>query len=166
MNVTTPLHVAIRQACEADVPLLLSFIRRLAEYEKLAHEVRATEEVLQDSLFGNRRVAEAVLAYAGDVPAGFAVFFHNFSTFTGRPGVYLEDLFVDPEYRGSGIGKALLGYLEGVARERGCGHLQWAVLKWNQSAIDFYEKRGAQPLDDWTIYRLGLGPVGPPVNPD
>jgi len=156
MNVTTPPHVAIRAACEEDVPLLLSFIRRLAEYEKLAQEVTATEEVLRDSFFGNRRVAEAVFAYAGDAPAGFAVFFHNFSTFQGRPGIYLEDLFVDPEYRGLGIGKALLGHVEGLARERECGRLQWAVLKWNQSAIDFYEKLGARPLDDWTIYRLVL----------
>ncbi|HMD49542.1 MAG TPA: GNAT family N-acetyltransferase [Bryobacteraceae bacterium] len=163
---TTSPHVAIRQACEADVPLLLSFIRRLAEYEKLAHEVRATEEVLRDSIFGNRRVAEAVFAYAGDAPAGFAVFFHNFSTFTGRPGIYLEDLFVDPEYRGLGIGKALLGHVESVARERGCSRLQWAVLKWNQSAIDFYEKLGARPLDDWTIYRLGLDSVRTPINAD
>jgi GNAT superfamily N-acetyltransferase len=163
MNVTTSPHIAIRQACEADVPLLLSFIRKLAEYEKLLPHVTATEEVLRDSLFGNRRVAEAVFANVDDVPAGFALFFHNFSTFIGRPGIYLEDLFVDPEHRGLGIGKALLGYVEGVARERGCGRLEWAVLKWNQSAIDFYEKLGARPLDDWTMYRLGLGFDGPPI---
>lgn len=156
MSFPTPAAVVIRSASEADVPLLLSFIRKLADYEKLIHEVTASEEILRDSFFGSRRVAEAVFAYSGEAPAGFAVFFHNFSTFTGRPGIYLEDLFVDPQYRGLGIGKALLAYLEDLARKRGCGRLQWAVLKWNQPAIDFYEKLGARPLDDWTVYRLSL----------
>lgn len=153
MNVSSLGPLSIRPATQNDLPLVISFIRKLAEYEKLAHEVTATEEFLRENLFGSRKYAEAVIAYAGDAPAGFAVFFHNFSTYAGRPGIYLEDLFVDPEYRGHGLGKALLAYLENVARERGCASLQWAVLKWNQPAIDFYRRLGAEPLDDWTLYR-------------
>ena len=159
MSVSSLGPLSIRPATENDLPLVFSFIRKLAEYEKLAHEVTATEERLRENLFGPQKYAEAVIAYAGDVPAGFAVFFHNFSTYAGRPGIYLEDLFVDPEYRGHGLGKALLAYLEGVARERGCGWLQWAVLKWNQPAIDFYQGLGAKPLDDWTLYRRLIKPL-------
>ena len=144
----------IRPATEEDVPLLLRFIKELAEYEKLSHEVSATEEVLRESLFGERRVAEALLAYLGDEPSGFALFFHNFSTFLGRPGIYLEDLYVRSEFRGSGIGQALLVHLAKLAKERGCGRLEWWVLDWNESSIGFYESIGAVAMDDWTVYRV------------
>jgi GNAT superfamily N-acetyltransferase len=151
----SPSHsLELRPATEDDVPLLLSFIRRLAEYEKLSGEVTATEELLRENFFGQRRHAEAVFAYADGAPVGFAIFFHNFSTYAGRPGIYLEDLFVDPEFRAHGIGRALLRYLEDLAVERGCAHLQWAVLDWNEPAIRFYRRLGAVALDDWTLYRL------------
>jgi GNAT superfamily N-acetyltransferase len=141
-------------ATEADVPVLLAFIRKLAEYEKLADEVEATEEYVRSALFGPNRVAEALLAFLGGEPVAFAVFFHNFSTFLGRPGIYLEDLFVDPPQRGKGIGKALLIELARLARARNCGRLEWAVLDWNESAIEFYRSLGAVAMDDWTIFRL------------
>jgi len=147
-------EVEIRAATEDDVPLVLSLIKELAEYERLSHEVVATEEALRESLFGERRVAEALLGYLGDDPAGFALFFHNFSTFLGKPGIYLEDLYVRPEFRGAGIGRALLVHLAKLARERGCGRLEWSVLDWNQPAIRFYENLGAVPMDEWTVYRL------------
>ncbi|MDP8939622.1 MAG: GNAT family N-acetyltransferase [Actinomycetota bacterium] len=141
-------------ATEEDVPLLLRFIKELAEYENLSHEVSATAEVLKESLFGGRRVAEALLAYSGGEPAGFALFFHNFSTFLGRPGIYLEDLYVRPEFRGSGIGRALLARLAKLAKERGCGRLEWWVLDWNEPSIGFYKSLGAVAMDDWTVYRV------------
>jgi GNAT superfamily N-acetyltransferase len=141
-------------ATERDVAVILGFIRKLAEYEKLSHQVAATEELLRDTLFGGRRVAEVLIAYLGDEPAGFALFFHNFSTFLGRPGIYLEDLFVEPAQRGQGIGKALLTEIAKIARERNCGRLEWAVLDWNRPAIDFYRGLGAVPLDDWTLFRV------------
>ena len=144
----------ITPASEHDVPLVLSFIRKLAEYEKLSHQVVATEDLLREGLFGPRRVAEVVLAYLDSQPVGFALFFHNFSTFIGRPGIYLEDLFVEPEHRGKGIGKALLAYVANLAVERGCGRFEWAVLDWNTPSIDFYKSLGAVPLDDWTLFRL------------
>jgi GNAT superfamily N-acetyltransferase len=147
-------ELEIRGATEDDVPLILSLIKELAGYERLSHEVVATEEMLRDSLFGERRVAEALLGYLGDDPAGFALFFHNFSTFLGRPGIYLEDLFVRPEFRGSGIGRAMLVHLARLARERGCGRLEWWVLDWNEPAIGFYKSLGAEAMDDWTVYRL------------
>ena len=146
----------ISPATENDVPLIFAFVRKLAEFERLEHRVTATENDIRECLFGERRVAEAVIAYLGDTPAGFALFFHIFSTFAGRPGIYLEDLFVDPEHRGRGVGRALLSYLEGLARERGCDRLQWSVLKWNERAIDFYKSTGAVARDDWTVYRLDL----------
>jgi GNAT superfamily N-acetyltransferase len=146
--------VEIRVATEDDVPLILSLIRELAEYERLAHEVVATEETLRDSLFGERRVAETLLAYLGDDPAGFALFFHNFSTFLGRPGIYLEDLYVRPEFRSAGVGRTLLVRIAGLAKERGCGRLEWAVLDWNEPAISFYKRIGASPVSGWTLYRL------------
>ncbi|HYW09130.1 MAG TPA: GNAT family N-acetyltransferase [Longimicrobium sp.] len=149
---TPPLR--IRPALPADVPLILHFIRRLAEYERLAGEVVATEAILRDSLFGARPAAEVVIAEWEGAPAGFALFFHNFSTFLGRPGLYLEDLFVEPEQRGRGIGRALLGHLARVAAERGCGRLEWSVLDWNGDAIRFYRSLGAEPMDDWTVYRV------------
>jgi GNAT superfamily N-acetyltransferase len=147
-------ELEIRDATEEDAPLILSLIRELAEYERLSHEVVATEKALRDWLFGERRVAEVLLGYLGDDPAGFALFFHNFSTFLGKPGIYLEDLYVRPEFRGAGIGRALLVHLANVARARGCGRLEWAVLDWNEPAIGFYRSIGATPVSGWTVYRV------------
>ena len=144
----------IRFAAEDDVPLILALIRELAEYERLSHEVVATEETLRDSLFGERRVAEALLASVGGDPAAFALFFHNFSTFLGKPGVYLEDLYVRPKFRGSGVGRALLVRIAGLAKERNCGRLEWSVLDWNEPAIGFYRSIGASPVSGWTVYRV------------
>ena len=145
---------SIRAATVEDVPLILRFIRRLAEYERLAHEVVATEDGLRHWLFGARPAAEVVIAEWGGEPAGFALFFHNFSTFLGRPGVYLEDLYVEPEHRGRGIGKALLAHLARLAVERGCGRLEWWVLDWNEDAIRFYRSIGAVAMDEWTVHRV------------
>jgi GNAT superfamily N-acetyltransferase len=147
-------EVEIRVATEDDVPLILALIRELAEYERLSHEVVATEETLRHSLFGERRLAETLLAYLGDDLAGFALFFHSFSTFLGRPGIYLEDLYVRPEFRSAGVGRTLLVRIAGLAKERGCGRLEWAVLDWNEPAISFYKRIGASPVSGWTIYRL------------
>ena len=144
----------VRDATEDDVPLILSFIKELAEYEKLSHEVVASEETLREGLFGGRRYAEVLISEYDGTPAGFALFFHNFSTFLGRPGIYLEDLYVRPEFRGAGIGRALLVRLARLATERGCGRLEWWVLDWNGPSIGFYEKLGAVAMDDWTVYRL------------
>jgi GNAT superfamily N-acetyltransferase len=144
----------IREATEADVPLVLQFIRDLAEYERLAERVVATEEGLRRTLFGSPRFAEVLIAEEGGAPAGFALFFHNYSTFLGQPGIYLEDLFVREEMRGRGIGKALLARLARLARERGCGRVEWAVLDWNAPSIAFYRSIGAVSLDDWKIMRL------------
>jgi GNAT superfamily N-acetyltransferase len=141
-------------ATERDIPLVLSFIRKLAEYEKLSDQVVATEDLLREGLFGARRVAEVVLAYLGAEAVGFALYFHNFSTFVGRAGIYLEDLFVEPAHRGKGVGKALLAHVASIAVERRCGRFEWAVLDWNTPAIDFYRSLGAVPLDDWTLFRL------------
>lgn len=141
-------------ACESDIPLILDFIRQLAEFERLTHEVTANEQVLRDSLFGERPVAEVALAYLAGEAVGFAVYFSNFSTFIGRPGIYLEDLFVKPAFRGKGIGRALLSYLARLAKQRNCARLEWAVLDWNQPAIDFYRRLGATPMHDWTVFRL------------
>lgn len=146
--------ITIRPAAEHEVPVILGFIRELAEYEKLAHEVVATEESLRRTLFGARPFAEVLLACAGDAPVGFALFFHNYSTFLGRPGLYLEDLYVHPQARGRGVGRQLLRHLARLARERGCGRLEWAVLDWNEPAIGFYRALGAAPCSDWTIFRL------------
>jgi GNAT superfamily N-acetyltransferase len=143
----------IRAAIAADVPLILKLIRALAEYEKLAHEVVATEEDLRRTLFGERPGAEVRIAEWQGKPAGFALFFHNYSTFVGKPGLYLEDLFVLPESRGKGIGKALLVHLAQLAVERGCGRFEWSVLEWNQPAIDFYRSLGAREMSDWRTYR-------------
>jgi GNAT superfamily N-acetyltransferase len=150
--------IRIREASATDVPIIFSFIRELAEYERLAHEVVATEETLRENLFGERRYAEVLIAEHDGTPAGFALFFHNFSTFLGRPGVYLEDLYVKPEYRGAGIGKELLTRLARLAIERGCGRLEWWVLDWNEPSIGFYKKLGAIQMDDWTVYRVS-GPA-------
>lgn len=147
-------ELRITPATERDVPLILDFIKKLAEYEKLSHEVVATEDLLRKALFGDHPAAEVLLAYWSDKPAGFAVYFRNFSTFLSRPGIYLEDLFVEPAFRGRGIGKALLARVANIASERGCGRLNWAVLDWNRPAIDFYRSLGAVPLGDWTVFRL------------
>ena len=144
----------IREATGEDVPLILSLVRELAEYERLSDEVVATEEGLRENLFGGRRYAEVLIAEHNGAPAGFALFFHNFSTFLGKPGIYLEDLYVKPEFRGAGIGRKLLVRLARLARERDCGRLEWWVLDWNEPSIGFYRKLGAVPMDDWTVYRL------------
>jgi GNAT superfamily N-acetyltransferase len=144
----------IKPATEADVALILTFIKKLATYEKLAHKVVATENSLRDSLFGARRAAEVVIAYYQMEPIGFALFFHNYSTFLGQAGIYLEDLYVDEAQRGKGFGKALLVYLAKLAQARGCGRLEWSVLNWNEPAINFYRSLGAAPMDEWTVYRV------------
>jgi GNAT superfamily N-acetyltransferase len=141
-------------ATARDVPLILELIRALAEYERLAHEVVATEEVLRETLFGARPSAEVVIAYVGDEAVGFALFFHNYSTFLGRPGLALEDLFVRPAWRGRGIGRRLLAHLAALAVERRCGRFEWQVLDWNEDAIRVYRGVGAVPMSDWTTYRL------------
>jgi len=146
--------VTIRPATVADVHLVLAFIRELAEYERLSHLVVADEATLRASLFGARPAAEALLAFGGGVPVGFAVFFHNFSTFLGVKGLWLEDLFVRPEHRKRGYGKALLMALARIAHERGCGRFEWAALDWNTPAWDFYKGFGAVPQEDWTMFRV------------
>ena len=146
--------IRIERATERDVPLILRLIRGLADYEKLAHEVTATEAGLQKTLFGAQPAAEVIIAYAGETPAGFALFFPNYSTFLGKPGLYLEDLFVLPEWRGHGLGLALMKRLAAIAVERGCGRFEWSVLDWNQPAWDFYAKLGASPMTEWTMQRL------------
>ena len=144
----------IRPAVEADVPLVLALIRELAEYERLAGEVSATEADIREALFGPAPGAEAVVAEVDYQPVGFALFFHNFSTFAGKRGLYLEDLYVRPEHRGRGIGRRLLRHLARIARDRGCCRFEWSVLDWNQPAIRFYRRLGAVPMDDWTVFRL------------
>lgn len=146
--------LSIRPATVMDVPVILQLIRDLAAYERAPNEVTATKEQLVDVLFGQKPAAEVLLAFENGMPAGFAVFFHNFSTWLGRPGLYLEDLFVKPEMRGKGYGRALLVDLAKIARERGCGRMEWAVLNWNDPAIQFYRKLGAKPMDEWTVFRL------------
>jgi GNAT superfamily N-acetyltransferase len=147
------LH-SIRPALPDDAATIATLIGELAAYEKLAHEAQATAEDIRRSLFGPRPFAEALIAEADGEPVGFALFFHNFSTFRGRPGIYLEDLFVRPEHRGKGLGKALLAQLARLAVERGCGRLEWAVLDWNEPSIAFYRSLGARAMDEWTVYRL------------
>jgi GNAT superfamily N-acetyltransferase len=162
-----PENLRIEKATERDTAVILSFIKELAEYERLSHEVVATEELLRASLFGERPVAEVLIAYSGEGAVGFALFFHNFSTFLGRPGIYLEDLYVQPHARGRGVGRALLSRLARLAMERGCGRLEWAVLDWNEPAIRFYKNLGAVPMDEWTVFRATgqalerLAEVGP-----
>ncbi len=146
--------LTIRFGADDDVPLILRFIRELAEYERLSSDVVATEETLRASLFGEHRHAEVVLAELDGEPAGFALFFHNFSTFVGRPGLYLEDLFVRPALRSHGIGKELLRLLARLAVDRGCGRFEWAVLDWNEPAIGFYKSLGAKPMNEWTVFRV------------
>src|SRR6266571_879985 len=147
-------NFAIRVAIVDDVPIILELIRALATYERAPNEVKATEEQLVDVLFGGKPAAEVLLAFENETAVGFAVFFHNFSTWLGRPGLYLEDLFVRQEDRGKGYGRALLIHLAKIARDRGCGRMEWAVLDWNEPAIEFYRKLGAKPMDEWTVFRL------------
>ncbi len=146
--------LVLREAKRTDVPLILDFIRQLAEYERLSDKVVATEELLHHFLFGNKAYAEVILAQLGDEPVGFALFFHNFSTFLSKPGIYLEDLFVTPQARGKGIGKALMKRVAQMALERGCARFEWAVLDWNDPAIEFYRSVGAMSMDEWTVQRV------------
>ena len=148
-------RIAIRPAVAADVPLILELIRALGEYERLAHEVVATEAGLHAQLFGAKPAAEVLIGEIDGEPAGFALFFHNFSTFLGKPGLYLEDVFVRPEHRGAGLGKALMVELARIAIARGCGRFEWSVLDWNQPSIDFYRSLGAVGMDEWTVQRVG-----------
>jgi GNAT superfamily N-acetyltransferase len=144
----------IRFAIADDVPTIVELIRALADYERLSDAVRLDEGQLREHLFGPRPYAEVLLAEEDGASVGFALFFHNFSTFLGKPGIYLEDIFVRPAYRGRGYGKALLATLARLALERGCGRLEWAVLDWNEPSIGFYKKLGAIPMDEWTVYRI------------
>jgi GNAT superfamily N-acetyltransferase len=146
--------IQIRTATPQDVPLILAFLRELATYEKLAHEVVATERDMHQSLFGERRVAETVIASMDGQPVGYALFFPTFSTFLGKPGLYLEDLYVRPAARGFGVGRKLLEHLARLTVERGWGRLEWSVLDWNEPSIAFYKKMGAKPMDEWTVFRL------------
>jgi GNAT superfamily N-acetyltransferase len=148
----------IRPARPDDTAVLCELIRALAEYERLVHQVELDEDRLREHLFGPRPYAEVLLAEEGSDPVGFALFYHNYSTFLGKPGIYLEDLFVRPEHRGKGHGKALLSAVARIAVQRGCGRMEWAVLNWNEPSIAFYCALGGQPLDDWTTYRL-TGPA-------
>jgi GNAT superfamily N-acetyltransferase len=152
------MSLDIRPARPDDCAHILALIRELAEYEKLAHEVETTEEKLRATLFANPPAAHCVLAFADGQPAGFAIYFFNYSTFLAKPGLYLEDLFVKPAQRGSGIGKALLLHLAKIANARGCGRMEWSVLDWNEPAIGFYKKLGAVPMSEWTVFRL-TGPA-------
>jgi GNAT superfamily N-acetyltransferase len=147
-------NFTIQNATEDDIPTILHLIRELAAYERAPDEAVATREGLREALFGKRPVAEVLIAWENEVAVGFAVFFHNFSTWLGRPGLYLEDLFVRPEDRGKGYGHALLVRLAQIAQERGCGRMEWAVLDWNEPAIQFYRTLGAVPNEEWTIFRL------------
>ena len=156
-DVTAPAEAAgfhLRTATSADVPLVLQGIRALAEYERLAHECVATEALLHETLFGANPVAEVVLAFDGDMPAGYALWFRSYSTFLARPGLYLEDLFVYPEFRKRGLGRQLLGHLAGIAVERGYGRMEWMVLDWNENAIRFYRSLGASMMEGWELCRV------------
>lgn len=148
------MTIRIKPATSADAPIILQLIRELAEFERLLHEVRATEEQLREQLFGPRPAAEVVIARIGDEVAGFALYFHNFSTFLAKPGIYLEDLYVRQKFRGQGCGEELLRHLARTALERGCGRLEWSVLDWNERAIDFYKSLGAEQMDQWTLHRV------------
>ena len=155
MNSSTDVpSFQVRAATKADVPVILSFIKKLADYERLSHEVVATEKLLIETLFGRRRTAEVALGYFKREPVGFVLFFHNFSTFLGRPGIYIEDLFVDEAFRRRGFGGALLRHVAKLAKQRNCGRLEWSVLDWNEPAINFYRKLGALPMSEWTVFRV------------
>ncbi|MGD8260738.1 MAG: GNAT family N-acetyltransferase [Desulfobacterales bacterium] len=144
----------IRPATENDVPVILALIKELAEYEKLSHEVSATVDNINSSMFGERAYAESLIGVLEGNPISFALFFHNYSTFLGKPGIYLEDLYVKPQHRGNGFGRKMLAYLARLAKERNCGRFEWSVLNWNAPAIRAYEKLGAKPMNEWILYRL------------
>jgi GNAT superfamily N-acetyltransferase len=148
------INLTFRYASEKDTPLILSFIKELAEYEKLLDKVTVTEDILKKNLFGQRKYAEVIFAEVDAKPVGQALFFYNFSTFLGKPGIYLEDLYVKPEFRGKGIGKALLYKVIEIAKKRDCGRVEWVVLNWNKPAIEFYKKLGAKEMNNWLVYRL------------
>ena len=148
------MALRIEPATERDLPAIVRLVRHLAEYEKLAHVMVSSEDDFRKALFGPRTNAEALMAFADDAPVGFALYFYNFSTFLGKRGIYLEDLFVEPEYRGQGIGKALLQRLAQIAKDEDCGRMEWSVLTWNQPSIDFYQRLGAVTLEDWRTFRL------------
>lgn len=150
---------SIRAATVDDIPLVLRFIADLADYEKLPHEVTATEELLRRNLFTERKTAEVLLACEGEDYVGFAVFFHNFSTFVGKPGIYLEDVFVRPEFRGRGYGKALMIFVARLAKERDCGRFELSVLDWNKPSLDFYHSLGAVAMEEWTVQRMGVDAI-------
>jgi GNAT superfamily N-acetyltransferase len=154
MNKTDTPGFQVRSATESEVPVIFSFIKKLAAYERLSSEVVATEQLLRETLFGERRTAEVAIGYLETKAVGFVLFFHNYSTFLGKPGLYIEDLFVDKDYRRRGYGRALLLHVARLAKERGCGRLEWAVLDWNQPAIGFYKKLGAVPMSEWTVFRV------------
>jgi GNAT superfamily N-acetyltransferase len=154
VNKTDTPGFQVKSATESEVPVIFSFIKKLAEYERLSAEVVATEELLRETLFGQRRTAEVAIGYLETKPVGFVLFFHNYSTFLGKPGLYIEDLFVDEDYRRHGYGRELLLHVARLAKERGCGRLEWAVLDWNQPAIGFYRKLGASPMSEWTVFRI------------
>jgi GNAT superfamily N-acetyltransferase len=147
-------QIYIRESKMDDIPLILSFIKELAEFEKLSDQVSVSEKILKDSLFGSKRYAEVFIAEYENKPAGQVLFFHNFSTFKGKPGIYIEDLYVRPQFRGQGIGKALLKYMIELAKKRNCSRVEWVVLNWNKPAIDFYKRMGAVPMNDWALYRI------------
>jgi GNAT superfamily N-acetyltransferase len=154
LTMSTRLPLRIEEAREKDVPLILQFIRELAEYEKELARVTATEGILRATLFGPEPSAKTAFAYVGEEPAGFAIYFFSYSSFSGLPGLYLEDIFVRPAFRGLGVGKELFTFLARRAGERGCGRMEWSVLNWNAPAIGFYEKLGAAPVSDWTVFHL------------
>jgi len=151
------VNLDIRPATAGQVRLVLDFIREIAEYEKLTHEVVADEDILRESLFGKNRSAEVVIGYYRENPVGYAIYFYNFSSFTGRPGLYIEDIYIKPEHRGKGFGKTFLLYLARLARDRKCCRMEWSVLTWNEPAIKFYKKLGAVSMDEWRIFRLSGG---------
>jgi GNAT superfamily N-acetyltransferase len=144
----------IREGTLSDIPIILTFIKELAEYEKMSDDVVANEKLLKEHLFGEKKSAEVVIAYYQNKPVGFALYFYNFSTFLGRPGLYLEDLYVRKQMRGNGFGKALLKHLAKIANQKNCGRMEWAVLNWNEPSIQFYKSLGAEPMNDWTVYRV------------
>ena len=153
-NLTAISGFEIKEATENDLELILMFIKELAMFEKLSDKVTATTDTLKQSLFSENKIAEAIIGYYNNLPVAFAIYFHNFSTFVGKKGLYLEDLYVKPDLRGKGLGKEMLLYLVRLAKERDCGRFEWAVLDWNTSAIQFYKSLGAEPMNEWTIFRL------------
>ncbi len=147
-------NLKIEQATKNDISLILQFIKELAIYEKLLDKVTANEKILKKTLFGKNKFAEVILAYLNEIPVGFSIYFYNFSSFVGKPGIYIEDIYVKPEFRGKGIGKAIFKYFGELVKEKDCGRIEWSVLNWNKPSIDFYLKLGAIPMDEWTVFRL------------